>query len=34
MSTLILLLTDISYVLYEHTGIELPVVLDMANSMI
>ena len=34
MSTFILTLTDIAYALYEATGLELPVLLELANSMI
>ena len=34
MSAFILALTDIAYALYEATGLELPVLLELANSMI
>ena len=34
VSTFILALTDIAYALYEATGLELPVLLELANSMI
>ena len=34
MNTFILILSDIAYFLYETTGLELPVLLELANSMI
>ena len=34
MGTFILALTDIAYALYEPAGLELPILLEPANSMI
>ena len=34
VNTFILALSDIAYALYETTGLELPVLLDLANALI